>query len=148
MTNVSVASRSSGGVALSSSAGIYEKGRKMAFHHRFRTHFERRNYRKFLPSAFRLRLHADTGKRCFLTFSECPVSVRFTYFFRKTVSPFFLPPAFHADSTASAKDSTHAVLLDPLYGTFLIAAVVHVVLRRQARCQGDVALHCTRWFRS
>ena len=50
--NVSVASHSSGGVALSSSAGICEKGRKMAFHHRFRNHFERGNYRKFFPARF------------------------------------------------------------------------------------------------
>ena len=108
--------------------------------------FRKGKLSQIFPSAFRLRLRADTGKRCFLTFSECAVSVRFTYFFRKTVSPFFLPPAFHADSTTSAKDSTHAVLLDPLYGTFLIAAVVLVVSRRQARCQGDVALHCTQLY--
>ena len=114
----------------------------------FRTLCERRNYRKFSPSASRARLRADTGKRCFLSFSECPVSVRFAYFFRKAVSPFSLPPAFHADSTTSAEDSTHPVPLVPIYGSFITAVVVHVVLQQQARCQGGSVLHCARWLHS
>ena len=79
----------------------------------FSTCFRKGKLSQIFPSAFRLRLCPDTGKWCFLTFSVYAVPVRFTYFFRKTVPPFFLPPAFHADSTASAEDSTHPVPLVP-----------------------------------
>ena len=69
-------------------------------------------------------------------------------FFRKAVSPFSLPPTFHADSTTSAEDSTHPVPLVPIYCSFITVVVVHVVLQQQARCQGGSILHCARWLQS